>query len=58
MNKDKINQESFESYENVRRSGVTNMFNIEKVIELSSLSSEEVKCIIENYKYLADKYLN
>jgi len=57
MNKDNINQKSFELYENVRRSGVTNMFNIKKVMKLSTLLREEVICIIENYEYLANKYL-
>lgn len=57
MNKDKITHEQFELYENIRRSGITNMFNIKKVRKLSTLSREEVIYIIENYEYLANKYL-
>jgi len=44
-------------YENVRRSGITNMYNIKLVMKLSTLSREAVICIIENYEYLDNNYL-
>lgn len=58
MNKENINQNQFELYEEVRLSGVTNMFAIENVMKLSTLLREQVICIIENYEDLANKYQN
>jgi hypothetical protein len=51
---DGISREKFEAYEKVRQSGVTNMFNISMVSELSypHLTMVEIRYIMENYEQL------
>jgi len=50
-----ITKKDFEDYEKVRKSGLTNMFMINQVCELSDgLYRDQVKEIIENY----EKYNN
>jgi len=44
-----ITREKFKRYEAVRRSGVTNMFEIRAVSRLSGLSNEEIISIMKNY---------
>ena len=44
-----ISPEDFEAYEDVRESGVTNMFDIRTVMELSGLSKDMVMKIMKNY---------
>lgn len=39
----------FQKYEEVRKSGVTNMFDIKKVIQITGLTKEEIVNIMENY---------
>ena len=51
-----ITKEQFEVYEKVRSSGVTNMFNISLVCELSCLDRETVMEIIEKYDDLMELY--
>lgn len=51
-----ITQEQFEEYEDVRQSGVTNMFNFRMVMELTSLSREQIIEIMHNYSELKKKY--
>ena len=51
-----ITKEKFESYENVRTSGTTNMFMVNNVCSLSGLEKAEVLFIMKNYKELSDKY--
>ena len=46
----------YEAYEEVRRSGVTNMFDIRTVSQLSGLSKEEIIYVMENYTELRNKY--
>jgi len=46
----------FLAYENVRRSGKTNMFDIRVVAELSSLERPMIMAIMENYDKLCIKY--
>ena len=53
---EKITQEQFESYEDVRESGVTNMFDVKTVGELSGLEKEEIMTIMKNYGQLKEKY--
>ena len=53
---EKITQEQFESYEDVRESGVTNMFDVKTVGELSGLEKEEIMTIMTNYGQLKEKY--
>lgn len=44
-----ISPEDFEAYEDVRQSGVTNMFDVRAVMELSGLSKDMVMKIMKNY---------
>ena len=51
-----ITQEQFEAYEDVRESGVTNMFDVKTVSELSGLEREEIMKIMTDYGTLREKY--
>lgn len=56
INIDGINKEKFEAYEQVRQSGVTNMFNIGLVCELAELTRSECFYIMKNYSKLAQVF--
>ena len=43
-------------YEDIRESGVTNMFDLRNVIALTGLSKEKIMYIMKNYNELKDKY--
>jgi len=51
-----ISREEFESYEAVRQSGVTNMFAVGVVSDLSGLSKDKIKDIMKNYGALCEQY--
>jgi len=51
-----ITKEQFEAYVDVQMSGVTNMFDVRTVGELSGLEKEEIMEIMKNYGELKDKY--
>ena len=51
-----ITKEQFEAYIDVQESGITNMFNVKLVGELSGLEKEEIMEIMKNYGTLKDKY--
>lgn len=51
-----VTKDDFASYESVRVSGVTNMFDIKIVSELSGLSREQILYIMKNYGELCKKY--
>ena len=51
-----ITQDEFDAYEDVRESGVTNMFNISVVSDYSGLSRDKIITIIKNYTDLNDRY--
>lgn len=51
-----ISKEDFEKYEMVRKSGVTNMFDIQRVKTYSGLSYDKVKFIMKNYSELRNKF--
>ena len=51
-----ITKEQFEAYVDVQMSGVTNMWNVKLVGELSGLEEEEIMKIMNNYGTLKDKY--
>ena len=51
-----IAKKEFESYEDVRESGVTNMFDTGRVSELSGLSVETITQIMDNYAFYKKKY--
>jgi len=51
-----ITKEEFEAYEEVRSSGVTNMFAVNVVQSLSGLSREKILEIMKTYGELLKKY--
>ncbi len=51
-----ITKDEFEKYEAVRVSGLTNMFMITTVCDLSGLSKDKVKEIMNTYTELNKKY--
>jgi len=51
-----ITKKEFQAYEDVRVSGVTNMFMISVVSDLSGLSRDKIKEIINTYNDLTKKY--
>ena len=51
-----ITKEQFEAYVDVQMSGVTNMFNVKLVGELSGLEKEQIMTIMQSYGELKDKY--
>ena len=51
-----ITQEQFEAYVSVQESGVTNMFDVKTVGELSGLEKEEIITIMKSYGELKEKY--
>ena len=53
---EKITKEQFEAYVDVQMSGVTNMFDVKLVGDLSGLEKEEILTIMQNYGELKDKY--
>ncbi len=54
-----ITQEQFEVFEDIRDSGITNMFNVRRVCELSGgvLDWEDCMEIIKNYSELKNKFM-
>ncbi len=53
-----ITQDQFDAYEDVRESGITNMFNVAVVSDYSGLSRQEIMTIMKNYSTLQEKYGN
>ena len=53
-----ITQEDFDAYEDVRQSGVTNMFNTAVVSDYSGLSRDKIVSIMQNYGALNERYGN
>lgn len=51
-----ITKEEFIAYEKVRQSGVTNMFNVELVSQLSDLSRLRIYHIMANYTELNKRW--
>ncbi len=51
-----IDKEKFSAYEDVRQSGVTNMFDLKTVCELADPTRDEAKEIMRNYSKLKEKY--
>lgn len=52
----KVSKEMFDRYEAVRVSGVTNMFAVGLVSELSGLEREDIFDIMKNYSDYKAKY--
>ena len=55
--KQEITKEEFMAYETVRQSGITNMFMVSTVCDLSELDKEVVMKIMKNYENLKNKYM-
>ena len=53
---EKITQEQFEAYVDVQESGVTNMFDVKTVGQLSGLEKEQIMKIMTDYGTLKEKY--
>lgn len=52
-----ISREDFEDYESVRKSGATNMFDVQQVINLSNnLTREKCLAIMKNYNELVKEF--
>ena len=51
-----ITKEQFEAYVDVQMSGVTNMWNVKLVGQLSGLEEKEIMTIMKSYGELKDKY--
>ena len=53
-----ISEEQFQAYEDVRSSGVTNMFDVPMVMMLADglISKKQILTIMDNYSYLMEKY--
>ena len=51
-----ITKEEFQKYENVRVSGVTNMFDVRMVEYLSGLDRDTIFAIMKQYSELMIKY--
>jgi len=51
-----ITKEQFEAYVDVQMSGVTNMFDVKTVGQLSGLEKEQILTIMQSYGELKDKY--
>ncbi len=52
-----INKKEFLRYENLRKSGIMNMFMVNSVCKITGLTREQVLEIQEKYEVLANKYL-
>ena len=53
-----ITQDEFNAYEDVRESGVTNMFDVSTVSDYSGLSRDKIITIMKSYETLFNKYGN
>ena len=53
---EEITKEQFEAYVDVQMSGVTNMFDVRTVGQLSGLEKQQIMTIMQNYGELKDKY--
>ena len=51
-----VTREEFESYVEVQESGVTNMFDVKTVGQLSGLEKEDIMTIMKSYGELKEKY--
>ena len=51
-----ITKEQFEAYVDVQESGVTNMFDVKTVGQLTGLEKEEIMTIMKSYGELKEKY--
>jgi len=52
-----VNKEEFIRYENLRKSGVVNMYDLNYILATTWLNKEQVLFIMKNYDKLKLKYL-
>lgn len=52
-----ITKEDFMEYENVRLSGVTNMFDVREVEDLAGLTKEQCIDIMQNYSKYYEQFM-
>lgn len=57
MSTENISKEQFKAYEAVRESGITNMFAVNVVEELSGLDRKTILEIMKNYSALRKQYI-
>lgn len=55
-NRDLTEKEMYELYEDVRKSGITNMFNLRLVSDLTGLNKEQIIFVMDHYAELKNKY--
>jgi len=53
----KITKEKFLAYEDVRASGITNMYHVDYVSELSGLNKDEIRDIMVNYSKYKEEFM-
>ena len=51
-----ITRDEFEAYEDVRASGVTNMYAVDLVCDISGLDREQCFYIMKHYSELVEQY--
>lgn len=51
-----IKQADFDAYEDCRLSGVTNMFMVSRVMEITGLRRTQIAEIMKNYNIYKDEY--
>lgn len=54
--KDKPSREEFRKYQDLQFSGITNMFDIQFVQEITGLSREKIFYIMKHYSELENQY--
>ena len=52
----KPTKEQFEQYVSIRDSGITNMFDVRFICEISSLTRENCLYIMKHFEELAEEY--
>lgn len=53
----KVTKEEFQTYEDCRMSGVTNMFAVDVVSSITGLKKEKILYIMKNYTQLFEEYI-
>ena len=55
-----VTKKQFQTYLEIRDSGITNMFDVRKVVELSKeiLNRKDCMFIMKNFSELCDRYTN
>ena len=51
-----ITKEKVQTYEDIRQSGVTNMYQVQNVMQLSGLAFDECVEIMKNYDNYIEKF--